>query len=1374
VSALLAAIAGAAVGGVAALALCWVLHRLPLRGAAAVPPASADSALPQAWGVRFLEAMMSAAPEPMFVKDQSHRWIMVNRAFAEFFGTTPEAVIGKTDFDFLLEDSARQSWREDEEVLASRRALAREVLVARREGEPRWMLKTKTAVVLPDGTRYVVGMHFDVTEQRRARDEIAGARELLDAVLDAVPVALLAKDADGRFLLVNQAACDMHGVAQDWALGQRDADFYPPEVAARIVAEDEAVRSCDEVRTFEGPVVTLRGQERWALRRKRAFSLPSGGRGVVIALSDVTEQRDAALEVERTRRYLDAIIDAIPAPICVKDRAHRYVTVNTAFCALLGQAKQQLVGRSDIDYLLPHKAAEAYAEDDRAFASPAPMQFQGPGRSSRNADRWYLRTKAAIQVEGGEYITCVTTDITELKQAQSVVERSHAFLDALINAIPHAVFVKDREHRWVMVNDAACRLIGRSREWIIGRSDADQYDAPFIERAWAEDDHVFATGEPIMTETLLDVRHAREVWLLRSKSLIRMPDGAQHIVAVCTDITERHAAQVEAERNRQFLNLVLEAMPQGVFVKDEGGRWLMVNHATARMLGVQREQLEGRLPHEVLQAALADAVVEQDRRVLAHDGPLTFEQSPLQIDGRTLWIMKTASAVRLADGTRYIVGVNTDVSELKAATLQLQHAREFLDALLDAIPVPVTIKDAGHRRVLVNAAACAFVGQPREALLGRTDAQLFPPAQAQLYQSQDADALASDGIAQYEESFLRRDGTLRWVVKTKRAIAQADGERYLIMVSLDITERKAAESALERSRARLQLVNAILADVTSGGPLEAVLANAVRALWRAFPNLRVCYSTLDADGMLHVLHGCQPDAMRDLCGVTLDLNAAPGYLARLRAGELCEARAGSACAPPWLGADAGASLDLPLQHDDARLGLLSLDAPVVQDWSTHQVDTLKQVGDALQAALHAAHTDVQRRRAERETHSARELLDAVMQAVPVVVSVKDQAGRFLFMNQTAQEMLGAPAECFIGRTDLDMYPPAQAQRIMAQDAQARERREVLTFEEILTPVSGAALWVIKRKRGVDLPDGTRAVVTTVYDVTEVKRSEMELRQHRDHLQELVDARTRELREAVEAAQRASQAKSEFLANMSHELRTPMHAVLSFAQLGAERARVGDADVARLEQYFARIQQSGTRLLTLLDDLLDLAKLEAGRMHYELDVHDPAALAVAVVQELTPLADAAQVQLGLEARGPVPALLCDAVRLSQVLRNLVGNAIKFSRAGGRVCIELALGAPPPARLAVPQALLLRVLDEGIGIPEGEHDRIFDKFTQSSRTRSKAGGTGLGLPICREIVQAHAGAIWAENRRGAGACFTVALPLNAGVARPVQRMAGQKAG
>jgi signal transduction histidine kinase len=142
------------------------------------------------------------------------------------------------------------------------------------------------------------------------------------------------------------------------------------------------------------------------------------------------------------------------------------------------------------------------------------------------------------------------------------------------------------------------------------------------------------------------------------------------------------------------------------------------------------------------------------------------------------------------------------------------------------------------------------------------------------------------------------------------------------------------------------------------------------------------------------------------------------------------------------------------------------------------------------------------------------------------------------------------------------------------------------------------------------------------------------------------------------------------------------------------------------------------------------------------------------------------------RGALPQLRCDGVRVGQVLRNLVGNAIKFTPAGGRVWVELETGEI--AGLPGGRSVLLRVLDDGVGIPDGEYDAIFDKFTQSSRTRSKAGGTGLGLAICREIVQAHAGAIWAENRGRGGACFTVALPIDA--ARPGQAPAAvaQRAG
>jgi len=900
--------------------------------------------------------------------------------------------------------------------------------------------------------------------QRQAGGDMAPARELLDTLLEAVPIPVLVKDEAGRFLRLNQAACEFHGLEPVRATGMRDADIYPPEAAARIGEEDAQARASDAVATYDGELTTLRGERRWVLQRKRGVTLPGGQRGVIVAVLDVSDLREATREIDRARRYLDAVIDAIPQPLCVKDSEHRYVTVNRAFCAAVQQGREALIGQSDLPFHRPGTAPTSYAEDEQVRAARVPLSFQGEGRSHGTAGRWFLRTKAALRLDGQTYLASVSTDITELKEAQLHAERNRAFLDALVNAIPHPLFVKDREHRWVMVNDAACQLLGRSRDWLVGRSDPDAYPRGYAQEAWAEDDRIFATGTRFVTERLTPTPGG-ERWLLKSKSLIGLPDGRQYIVGVSTDITERKEAEMAARSEHQLLQTVLESTPSPVMVKDERARWILINEVGA-----------------------------------------------------------------------------------------------------------------------------CFLGASRETFLGRTAAEVYPPVEAQRALDGDFQALGSEGVVTSEGEIRAVDGAVRYGIKQKRAVTLPDGRRLVVVSMTDLTARRAAE-------------------------LE-------------------------------------------------------------RAGALA-------------------------------------------------------------------------------------LLNAVVSAVPVVVSVKDQDGRFLLMNETAQEILGAPAERFIGRTDRELYPPEQADRIQQQDAQARLHSAILTFEEILTPITGTPLWVVKRKRGVDLPDGTRGVVTTVFDVTDGKRKEIELRQHRDHLRELVEARTREMREAKEAAERASRAKSEFLANMSHELRTPMHAILSFAQLGIDKAAAGAADAHRLQEYFGRIDQSGSRLLALLDDLLDLARLEAGRMRYEFAEQDVAALAAAAIQELTPLAGAAHVQLGLETHGALPRLRCDATRLGQVLRNLLDNAVKFTPPGGRVWVELSTAAVPEHGLPG-AALLLRVLDTGVGIPASELDSIFEKFAQSSRTRSSAGGTGLGLPICRDIVRAHQGAIWAEGRVPVGSCFTVALPMAQAVA------------
>lgn len=276
------------------------------------------------------------------------------------------------------------------------------------------------------------------------------------------------------------------------------------------------------------------------------------------------------------------------------------------------------------------------------------------------------------------------------------------------------------------------------------------------------------------------------------------------------------------------------------------------------------------------------------------------------------------------------------------------------------------------------------------------------------------------------------------------------------------------------------------------------------------------------------------------------------------------------------------------------------------------------------------------------------------------------------------------------------------------------------------------------------------------DINDRKQGEIELRQHRDRLQELVEQRTVRLEGALKDAREAARAKSEFLANMSHELRTPLHAMLGFAGIGKGKTE----DNEKIHRYFERIQQSAERLLFLVNDLLDLAKLEAQKMEVRPTLQDIQPVLQQVVGELDPLLQKKHLQLEYHSHCPDTRALVDAPRLAQVLNNLLSNAIRFSPEGGSIIFTFVPAQVPRGRRASDQgqleAIALMVEDQGPGIPADELDLIFDKFAQSTRTRTGAGGTGLGLAICLEIMAAHRGQIRAENRQQGGARLIVTLP------------------
>jgi signal transduction histidine kinase len=234
---------------------------------------------------------------------------------------------------------------------------------------------------------------------------------------------------------------------------------------------------------------------------------------------------------------------------------------------------------------------------------------------------------------------------------------------------------------------------------------------------------------------------------------------------------------------------------------------------------------------------------------------------------------------------------------------------------------------------------------------------------------------------------------------------------------------------------------------------------------------------------------------------------------------------------------------------------------------------------------------------------------------------------------------------------------------------------------------------------------------------------------------------------MEEAKAANTAKTCFLSNMSHELRTPLHGILSFARFGLRRMERSSKE--QLFRYFQNIEDCGNTLLKLVNQLLDLAKMESGTIELELTTLRLRDVAGDVIGEFKQIAEEKEVSLRLVGNEPPFDLSADRDRVAQVIRNLIGNALKFSPPQSRIDIHL---------FGDDELAGVRVVDEGPGVPEKELEAIFEAFVQSSLTTSGAGGTGLGLAICKEIVTLHGGRIWAENVPPHGAAVGFEIPRN----------------
>jgi signal transduction histidine kinase len=379
-------------------------------------------------------------------------------------------------------------------------------------------------------------------------------------------------------------------------------------------------------------------------------------------------------------------------------------------------------------------------------------------------------------------------------------------------------------------------------------------------------------------------------------------------------------------------------------------------------------------------------------------------------------------------------------------------------------------------------------------------------------------------------------------------------------------------------------------------------------------------------------------------------------------------------------------------------------------------------------AARVEHADTGMRRRASDSHR-RDRLRGIINRLPDGIVVVDDPGNIRFANPAAERLFGRPAEELIGT-------PFGFPLIVGE-----------TTEIDIVPRGGAGLCYAEL-RVVDAEwEDQQMKLVALRDVTDRKRAE-------ERSQQL----TRE-REARLEAEAASHAKSEFLAIMSHELRTPLNAVLGYAEL-LELGISGPLTDGQREQL-QRIGMSGRHLLGLVNEILDLAKVEAGRLSVRSAPSTASAAIASAIALIQPQAAAGGLDLVVSPiPDPAPVYIGDDERVRQILVNLLSNAVKFTPPGGRVTVETETTVTPnrEARLLANRSYVyLRVTDSGMGIPEDKLISIFDPFVQaeSGHTRSKE-GSGLGLTISRRLARLMGGDLTVRSASGKGAAFTLWLP------------------
>jgi len=642
----------------------------------------------------------------------------------------------------------------------------------------------------------------------------------------------------------------------------------------------------------------------------------------------------------------------------------------------------------------------------------------------------------------------------------------------------------------------------------------------------------------------------------------------------------------------------------------------------------------------------------------------------------------------------------TDISNRKEMEEALRKSEALYRSILKASPDDIMITDLEGNIRVVSPAACKLFGYEREEeMLGRSIHEFLASQDAERANTDISLMRNGDFKGPVEYRAHRPDGSQFDIETNAEVIREDDGQPVgMVFIVRDITERKAAGERIQKwANIFLNAKWGVTAESADG--LRFELMNPEFARMHGY--------TVEELSKLSVLDVFAPEVQQEL-PEKIRLIHETGHLV---------------------------FESMHIRKDKTTFPVL-IDATAIKDAN----------GNVLYRAVNVQDIS-ERKQSEEKLNAEQVLMDNLMNNIPVQIYFKDDRSRFIRINKAQALRLGFDDPGIAtGKTDFDFFTEEHAQQAFLDEVKIIHTGESIRKEEKETYEGQPDQWVLTTK--LPLRDKNGKIIGTFgtsTDITERKRVIVKLEETNRQLEDS----TRHANELAVEAETANVAKSEFLANMSHEIRTPMNGVIGMTGLLMDTALNEEQ-----QRYTEIIRSSGETLLTLINDILDISKIEAGKLELENLNFNLYSLLDDFASALAIRAHEKNLEFICAADPDVPALLQgDPGRLRQILTNLVGNALKFTEKG-----EIAIQVHCLEKTTNDIELLFSIRDTGIGIPENKIDLIFNKFTQAdASTTRQFGGTGLGLAISKQLSELMGGRIGVKSEpdHGSEFWFTVRL-------------------